>query len=122
MQADEHAIIQLKKWGIETNSENTIFAGIILALIATAFINPSLTSTSYPDIDSRIEYALQFADTTLKDNPNSLLYRIISFSALIWANHFMIDIPIIKSDETYKNYCCRIKESLIAHKRKSKII
>ena len=122
LQADEHAIIQLKKWGIETNSENTIFAGIILALIATAFINPSLTSTSYPDIDSRIEFALQFADTTLKDNPNSLLYRIISFSALIWANHFMIDIPIIKSDETYKNYCCRIKESLIAHKRKSKII
>ena len=27
LQADEHAIVQLKKWGIETNSENTIFAG-----------------------------------------------------------------------------------------------
>lgn len=122
LEADKYAIIQLKKWGAETKSENTIFAGIILALVSTAFINPSLTSTCYPDIDARIEYALQFADSSLIENPNSLLYRIISFSALIWANYFKIEIPAITSDETYKDYCCRIKRSLVSHKKKNKIV
>ena len=122
LDADKHAILHLKRWGEATKNENTIFAGIILALVASAFINPTLTATSYPDIDDRIEYALQFADDTLKENPNSLLYRIIGFSANIWANHFKIDIPKITANESHKEYVCRIKSALINHKRKTKII
>ena len=122
LDADRHAILQLKKWGEATKNENTIFAGIILALVASAFINPALTATSYPDIDDRIEYALQFADDSLKNNPDSLLYRIIGFSANIWASHFQIDIPKMTADESYKGYACRIKSALIDHKRKTKII
>lgn len=122
LDADKHAILHLKKWGETTKNENTIFAGIILALVASAFINPSLTSTSYPDIDDRIEYALQFADDSLKENPNSLLYRIIAFSANIWAHHFKIEIPKIKENESHKEYVCRIKSALINHNRKTKII
>ena len=122
LDADKHAILHLKRWGEATKNENTIFAGIILALVASAFINPTLTATSYPDIDDRIEYALQFADDTLKENPNSLLYRIIGFSANIWANHFKVDIPKIASNESHKEYVCRIKAALVNHKRKTKII
>lgn len=122
LDADKHAILHLKKWGEETKNENTIFAGTILALVSSAFINPTLTATSYPDIDDRIEYALQFADDSLKENPNSLLYRIIGFSANIWANHFNIEIPKITANESHKEYVCRIKSALINHKRKTKII
>ena len=122
LDADKHAILHLKRWGKVTKNENTIFAGIILALVASAFINPTLTATSYPDIDDRIEYALQFADDSLKENPNSLLYRIIGFSANIWANHFKVDIPKIASNESHKEYVCRIKAALVNHKRKTKII
>lgn len=61
-------------------------------------------------------------DETDLENPDSLMYKIISFSAVIWANHFAVEIPIREMGESYKDYTCRIKKYLTSYKRQYKII
>lgn len=122
LEADSHAIKLLTDWSKKTNNQNTVAAGIIMALIATAFINPDLTSTIYPDIDERIENVLRFIDEKDKNNHDHLLYRILGFSAYNWGRHFNIDFPPILPTESHLEYLCRIKPIIIEHKKKTKII
>lgn len=122
LEADDHAISHLKEWANNSENMNVIFAGIIMALIVTAFINPSLTSSTYPDIDERIENVLFHINLRDKAHPNFLVYRIIGFCAYYWGKTFSIDIPAKNDNETYKSYLKKIKPIIINHKRKTKII
>lgn len=122
-EADRHGFEKLLLWGNNQPYENVSVTGPLMALAATAFLNPRLVGTSHPDIDDRIKSLFAtYRDVCHKDIPEGATKLLIAALAY-WSFALKYRLPHIESDEDDLSYLCRIRETfIIPIKRKYKIV
>ena len=117
-EADNHAFRALIEWGNRNITEevpldNTVVIGSIMALMATAFLNPTFAGEIHPEIDERISQLFNtFRSITGKDIYESTLQILIS-GLCLWAYANKKELPPIKERESKNEYFLRIKEEFI---------
>ena len=127
-EADDHSFRTLIEWGNNNKTEerpldNTVVIGSMMALMATAFINPTFAGEMHPDIDDRILHLFNtYQSITGKDIYESTLQILIS-GLCLWAYANKKELPPIKERESKNDYFLRIKEELsLPVKERVKII
>lgn len=122
-EADRHGFEKLIQWGMNHPYENVSLTGPMMALAATAFLNPKLVGTTHPDIDDRIASLFEtYRDICKKKIPECATKLLIA-TLVYWSVALQLELPVIASDEDDMTYLRRIRETfIITIKRKEKII
>jgi hypothetical protein len=123
--ADGVAIDNIMAWcksHYPKSIETTAVIGIIMSLVAAAYVNPTLTSPIYPDIDTRICNIIDSCASKLGHNLNNTVYKYLYHAVTNWIAE--CNIQICTSDLQYsaQQSLCLLKSRLTQHKQASKII
>ena len=122
-EADKHAFEKILEWGKHQPVENVALTGPMMALVATAFLNPKLVGTTHPDIDNRIASLFDTFNYICKhpipEGACQLLVAVIAF----WSYAHKLLLPTPNKNEIAISYLCRIrKDYILPIKRKYKVI
>lgn len=122
-EADRHGFEKLIQWGMNQPYENVSLTGPMMALAATAFLNPKLVGTTHPDIDDRIASLFAtYRDICKKEIPEGAT-KILIAALAYWSFALQHELPAIANDEDDMTYLRRIRETfIIPIKGKEKII
>lgn len=122
-EADRHGFEKLIQWGMNQPYENVSLTGPMMALAATAFLNPKLVGTTHPDIDNRIASLFAtYRDICKKEIPEGAT-KILIAALAYWSFALQHELPAIANDEDDMTYLRRIRETfIIPIKGKEKII
>ncbi len=113
MEADTHGFEKLLEWGKEQPYENVSLTGPMMALAATAFLNPQLIGTTHSDIDDRIEMLFQtYQNICGKQIPEGAIQLLIAALAY-WSFALKLNLPHIKDGEDKMSYLRRIRADFI---------
>ncbi len=117
-EADEHSFRALIEWGREhePNQEqfiNTLVLGSMMALLATAFINPTWAGQTHPDIDVRIDSLFQMSENLTGQGIPDSTYEILISGLSLWSYSNKKQLPERNDDESLPCYYSRIKEEFI---------
>lgn len=113
MEADTHGFEKLLEWGKEQPYENVALTGPMMALAATAFLNPQLIGTTHPDIDDRIVKLFQtYKNICGKQIPNGAGQLLIAALAY-WSFTLKLNLPYINDGEDEMSYLSRIRTDFI---------
>lgn len=122
-EADQHGFEKLLQWGKNQPYENVSITGPMMALAATAFLNPAIVGNTHPDIDTRIENLFQtYRKICGKEVPESATKLLIT-TLITWSYARQLPLSPIEENESDLAYLLRLQETLILPlKRQSKII
>lgn len=117
-EADEHSFRALIEWGREhePNQEEfnkTLVLGSMMALLATAFLNPTWAGQTHPDIDARIDSLFQISENITRQRIPDSVYEILISGLGVWCYSNRKRLPERKDDEPLPSYYSRIKEEFI---------
>jgi hypothetical protein len=126
VEADNIAIDNLLQWCknqyYNDKYETTSVVGIVMSLIASAYVNTSLVSPSYPDIDDRICKAIDRCKRNIGHELEYNVYAVILSAIIEWLKFSKIGIGINNYCNNPKDTLCLIRERIKVYKQNYKIV